>query len=261
MTVVVLCCVPLCRFGFWQENNDTHFHDTETGVELEVTDKQSLVEWIANSYKNFGATLEFITNRSVSSRPLFAFTTATGRLHLFWRHFVPVTTLAVFFNRVHLFSSLYWVASVVRTGLYRRTVFVGDQLPEVSTIAVFFLMSSFCRLSVQPGGFYPICVYFSYNGRIHGALTCNSMTDSVGGHSVDGSTVSQMDSKTVSHTCFLFLLHIGCFLEYTRVVCFVLVVHRCAATPFPSDFGLVALFSEMYVSSNNPKIEQGASDM
>ncbi|CAM9236395.1 unnamed protein product [Scytosiphon promiscuus] len=47
-----------------QENNDTHFHDTETGVELEVTDKQSLVEWIANNYKNFGAALEFITNRS-----------------------------------------------------------------------------------------------------------------------------------------------------------------------------------------------------
>lgn len=49
--------------AFLQENNETHFHDTETGVELEVTDRQSLVEWIANNYKNFGATLEFITNR------------------------------------------------------------------------------------------------------------------------------------------------------------------------------------------------------
>lgn len=58
--------VPYPRVDFSQENNETHFHDTETGVELEVTDKQSLVEWIANSYKNFGATLEFITNRSVS---------------------------------------------------------------------------------------------------------------------------------------------------------------------------------------------------
>lgn len=46
-----------------QENNDTHFHDPETGIELEVTDKQSLVEWIANNYKNYGAALEFITNR------------------------------------------------------------------------------------------------------------------------------------------------------------------------------------------------------
>lgn len=59
--------------GRWQENNETHFHDTETGVELEVTDRQSLVEWIANNYKNFGATLEFITNRQAtcaSGRPL-----------------------------------------------------------------------------------------------------------------------------------------------------------------------------------------------
>lgn len=52
---------------YMQENNDTHFHDPETGVELEVTDKQPLVEWIANNYKNFGAVLEFITNRRVYS--------------------------------------------------------------------------------------------------------------------------------------------------------------------------------------------------
>lgn len=61
------CCLDCSR----KENNDTHFHDTETGVELEVTDKQSLVEWIANNYKNFGATLEFITNRRVVSTSLF----------------------------------------------------------------------------------------------------------------------------------------------------------------------------------------------
>jgi len=36
-----------------------------------VTDKQSLVEWIANNYKNFGATLEFITNRRVGPCSLF----------------------------------------------------------------------------------------------------------------------------------------------------------------------------------------------
>ena len=32
--------------------------------ELEVIDKLPLVEWFANQYKTFGATLEFITNRS-----------------------------------------------------------------------------------------------------------------------------------------------------------------------------------------------------
>lgn len=36
----------------------------DDGVELEVAEKLQLVEWFANNYKNFGATLEFVTNRS-----------------------------------------------------------------------------------------------------------------------------------------------------------------------------------------------------
>jgi peptide chain release factor subunit 1 len=47
-----------------QEKNDTHFRDKETGVQLEVIERQTLVEWLANNYKNFGAALEFITDRS-----------------------------------------------------------------------------------------------------------------------------------------------------------------------------------------------------
>lgn len=33
------------------------------GGELEVQDKQPLLEWLANNYKKFGCTLEFITNK------------------------------------------------------------------------------------------------------------------------------------------------------------------------------------------------------
>lgn len=47
-----------------QEANDNFFHDNETGVELEVVEKESLVEWMANNYKNFGCNLEFVTDRS-----------------------------------------------------------------------------------------------------------------------------------------------------------------------------------------------------
>jgi len=47
-----------------QEQNDVHFHDPVTGVELEIIDKLSLVEWLANEYKKFGANLEFVTDRS-----------------------------------------------------------------------------------------------------------------------------------------------------------------------------------------------------
>ena len=37
---------------------------TSDGVELETVEKKQLVEWFAERYKDFGATLEFVTNRS-----------------------------------------------------------------------------------------------------------------------------------------------------------------------------------------------------
>jgi len=45
------------------EADQTNFVTGE-GVELETVEKLQLVEWFAQNYKNFGATLEFITNRS-----------------------------------------------------------------------------------------------------------------------------------------------------------------------------------------------------
>mmetsp|Transcript_1935 Transcript_1935/g.2290 ORF Transcript_1935/g.2290 Transcript_1935/m.2290 type:complete len:424 (+) Transcript_1935:82-1353(+) len=47
-----------------QQDNENHFHDPETGVELEVIEKESLVEWFANNYKQFGTNLEYVTDRS-----------------------------------------------------------------------------------------------------------------------------------------------------------------------------------------------------
>ena len=46
-----------------QETEDAQFRD-ENGVELEVIEKEPLVEWFANNYKNFGCNLEFVTDRS-----------------------------------------------------------------------------------------------------------------------------------------------------------------------------------------------------
>lgn len=40
------------------------FKDAETGVELEVVEKIPLTEWLALHYKDFGAKLEFVTNKS-----------------------------------------------------------------------------------------------------------------------------------------------------------------------------------------------------
>merc|ERR1711907_397057 len=46
-----------------QESDPQQFVSSD-GAELEVVEKQLLVEWFANNYKNFGAQLEFVTNRS-----------------------------------------------------------------------------------------------------------------------------------------------------------------------------------------------------
>lgn len=47
-----------------QEQNESFFHDAVTGVQLEVVERITLVEWLANTYKTFGAALEFVTDRS-----------------------------------------------------------------------------------------------------------------------------------------------------------------------------------------------------
>jgi len=36
----------------------------QTGVELELVESLPLLEWLANNYKSFGATLEIITDKS-----------------------------------------------------------------------------------------------------------------------------------------------------------------------------------------------------
>jgi len=47
-----------------QEKDKSYFTDKETGVELELVESLSLIEWFANNYKGFGATLEIITDKS-----------------------------------------------------------------------------------------------------------------------------------------------------------------------------------------------------
>lgn len=42
----------------------TFFKDPATGVDLETLEKDLFLEWLAENYKTFGATLEIITNKS-----------------------------------------------------------------------------------------------------------------------------------------------------------------------------------------------------
>lgn len=47
-----------------QEDDREMFMDKETGQEMEIIDQGSFLEWLAENYKNFGATLEFVSDRS-----------------------------------------------------------------------------------------------------------------------------------------------------------------------------------------------------
>lgn len=48
-----------------QEKERERFVDKSTGLEMEKCgEPASLLEWFAEKYKEFGATLEFVTNRS-----------------------------------------------------------------------------------------------------------------------------------------------------------------------------------------------------
>lgn len=47
-----------------QAKDREQFMDSETGQEMEVIENQSFLEWLAEKYKDFGATLEFVSDRS-----------------------------------------------------------------------------------------------------------------------------------------------------------------------------------------------------
>ena len=48
-----------------QEKDREKFMDKSTGTEMEqVVEPEALLEWFAEKYKEFGANLEFVTNRS-----------------------------------------------------------------------------------------------------------------------------------------------------------------------------------------------------
>lgn len=47
-----------------QEEDRTNFMDKQTGQEMEIVDQMPFLEWLAEKYRDFGATLEFVSDRS-----------------------------------------------------------------------------------------------------------------------------------------------------------------------------------------------------
>ncbi|CUS22626.1 LAQU0S06e02300g1_1 [Lachancea quebecensis] len=52
------------RFAEPEQEDKSYNLDKATGQEMEVVEEQPLVEWLAENYKNYGANLEFVTDRS-----------------------------------------------------------------------------------------------------------------------------------------------------------------------------------------------------
>ncbi|XP_019242679.1 PREDICTED: eukaryotic peptide chain release factor subunit 1-3-like [Nicotiana attenuata] len=47
-----------------QDADESNFREPTTNGELEIMDKMLLLEWLANEYRKFGCSLEFVTNKS-----------------------------------------------------------------------------------------------------------------------------------------------------------------------------------------------------
>ena len=47
-----------------QEKNNKHFVDKESGIQLDILEKDNLVEWIAENYKNYGVNLEIVSDKT-----------------------------------------------------------------------------------------------------------------------------------------------------------------------------------------------------
>ena len=47
-----------------QEGDREMFMDKETGQEMEIVEQTAFLEWLAESYKDYGASLEFVSDRS-----------------------------------------------------------------------------------------------------------------------------------------------------------------------------------------------------
>ncbi|PIA46030.1 hypothetical protein AQUCO_01600357v1 [Aquilegia coerulea] len=56
--------VLIKHFNTEQEANESNYRDPVTSVELEVQENIALLEWLANVFRKFGCSLEFVTNKS-----------------------------------------------------------------------------------------------------------------------------------------------------------------------------------------------------
>ena len=70
-----------------QQKDTKHFKDAATGTDLDVVTEESLPEWLCHNYQNFGANIEFITDKSQEG---FQFVKGFGGIGGFLRYQVNI---------------------------------------------------------------------------------------------------------------------------------------------------------------------------
>jgi peptide chain release factor subunit 1 len=92
-----------------QEADREMFMDKETGQEMEVIDQGSFLEWLAEKYKDFGATLEFVSDRSSEGNQ---FVKGFGGIGAILRYKVNFEQLADLDDEDEFYDGAYRINSV-----------------------------------------------------------------------------------------------------------------------------------------------------
>mmetsp|Transcript_28601 Transcript_28601/g.27596 ORF Transcript_28601/g.27596 Transcript_28601/m.27596 type:complete len:201 (-) Transcript_28601:63-665(-) len=70
-----------------QEKDEKYFKDKETGMDLEIVSADNLAEWLCNNYQNYGARIDFITDKSQEG---YQFTKGFGGIGGFLRYQIDI---------------------------------------------------------------------------------------------------------------------------------------------------------------------------
>ena len=78
-----------------QENDPKHFKDQATGLDLEVINVVQLSEWLCENYQKYGASIEFITDKSQEG---YQFVNGFGGIGGFLRYKIEIDQMNINVN-------------------------------------------------------------------------------------------------------------------------------------------------------------------
>lgn len=96
--------IPVYTTKHQEEHNRELFVDKETGLEMEVAEYMPFLEWLAESYKDFGANLEFVSDRSSEGNQ---FVKGFGGIGALLRYKVNFEQLADYSDEDEFYDGIY----------------------------------------------------------------------------------------------------------------------------------------------------------